>query len=75
MIRREIREGPLSQCQAPATQPSYPSRSWHEPTFKGPFQDGLPQHAAAGEAGSDSGFDLIEDGEAAINLVQDSQLF
>jgi hypothetical protein len=24
------------------------SRCLHEPTFKSPFQDGLPQHAAAG---------------------------
>ena len=52
-----------------------PSCSWHEPSFKGPFQDGLPQHAAAGEAGSDSGFDLIEDGEAVFDFLFDSQLF
>jgi hypothetical protein len=29
----------------------------------------LPQLAAAGEAGSDGGFDLIEDGEAAIDFI------
>jgi hypothetical protein len=34
----------------------------------------LPQLAAAGEAGSDGGFDLIEDGEAAINLIGNAQL-
>ena len=52
-----------------------PSRSGHEPSFKGPFEERLPQLAAAGEAGSDGGFDLIEDGEAALDFGDDSVLF
>ena len=51
-----------------------PSCSWHEPTFKGLFQDGLPQLAAAGEAGLNGGFDMIEEGETAINLVHNPNL-
>jgi hypothetical protein len=39
------------------------------------LQNRLPQLAATGEVCLYGGFDLIEDGEAAINLFQDSPLF
>lgn len=52
-----------------------PSFSWHEPTFKGPFKDGLPQHDAASEAGLHRGFNLIEYGDAAIDYFENSMNF
>jgi hypothetical protein len=49
-------------------------RGWHQPTFKGPLEDRLAQKGTASETGLDGGFDLIEDREAAIRLVDDSML-
>jgi hypothetical protein len=50
-------------------------RGWHQPAFKGLFEDRLAQEGAASEAGLHGGFDLIEDREASVKFSQDSQLF
>jgi len=50
-------------------------RGWHQPAFKGPYEDRLAQEGATGEAGLHvASTCLIEDREAAVRLVDDSML-
>jgi hypothetical protein len=49
-------------------------RGWHQPAFKGLFEDRLAQEGAASEAGLHGEFDFIEDGEASARSSRAAML-
>jgi hypothetical protein len=46
----------------------------YESTLESPLQDALPQPGGSLQVGFDLGFDLVYDGEAALDLLDDGKL-
>ena len=45
-----------------------------QPSLKGPLEDGLPQTVGGGEVGFNGGVESLDDGQAALDSVDDGLL-